>query len=278
MSDGLVAVYTLVDDLPLDGETYLCSHTLNKTVFGLKDSDPRQRPYPVRSMALVSSGSQLWFSNGPGLLVIDTVSLQAVRRLEPYKAPSSIVSMTTSFSLWGEEAVWTLDDHSNTVLLYYAASYELCATYCCGNRNPLRDVFTVQRPAGMAMVASDDINTTDQNGKLEWSNGDVTLIFSEEAGTQIIMHQDSVTEYCSLSSTCSLEPPEANSLSTTDFTSLKGRGCVPLPLNLQDSGRPLEQQASINTQPHSAEAINPAIPELQAFNLLSVNGTLWIPR
>lgn len=59
MSDGLVAVYTLVDDLPLDGEMYLCSHTLNKTVFGLKDSDPRQRPYPVRSMALLSSGSQV---------------------------------------------------------------------------------------------------------------------------------------------------------------------------------------------------------------------------
>ena len=57
MSDGLVAVYSLVEDLPLDGETYLCSHTLNKTVFGLKDSDPRQRPYPVRTIALVSSGS-----------------------------------------------------------------------------------------------------------------------------------------------------------------------------------------------------------------------------
>lgn len=73
--------------------------------------------------------SQLWFSNGPGLLVIDTTSLQAVRRLEPYKTPSSIVSMTTSFSLCGEEGVWTLDDHSNTIMLYYAASYELCATY-----------------------------------------------------------------------------------------------------------------------------------------------------
>lgn len=59
MSDGLVAVYSLVEDLPLDGETYLCSHTLNKTVFALKDSDPRQRPYPVRSMALVNSGSQV---------------------------------------------------------------------------------------------------------------------------------------------------------------------------------------------------------------------------
>lgn len=168
MSDGLVAVYTLVDDFPLDGEMYLCSHTLNKTVFGLKDFDSRQRPYPVQSMALLSSGSQvtmkphfpssswfrsqsssyslcfpllelkcwfvvcvfqLWFSNGPGLLVIDTSSLQAVRRLEPYKVPSSIVSLTTSFSLCGEEAVWTLDDHSNTLKLYYAASYELCATY-----------------------------------------------------------------------------------------------------------------------------------------------------
>lgn len=54
-----MAVYTLLDDLPVDGETYLCSHTINKTVFDLKDSDPRQRPYPIRSMALVSSGSQV---------------------------------------------------------------------------------------------------------------------------------------------------------------------------------------------------------------------------
>lgn len=59
MSDGLVAVYSLLEDLPVEGETYLCSHTFNKTVFTLKDSDPRQKPYPVRSMALVSSGSQV---------------------------------------------------------------------------------------------------------------------------------------------------------------------------------------------------------------------------
>uniref|UniRef100_A0A3Q2CNU6 non-specific serine/threonine protein kinase n=1 Tax=Cyprinodon variegatus TaxID=28743 RepID=A0A3Q2CNU6_CYPVA len=277
MSDGLVAVYTLVDDLPLDGETYLCSHTLNKTVFGLKDSDPRQRPYPVRSMALVSSGSQLWFSNGPGLLVIDTTSLQAVRRLEPYRTPSSVISMTTSFSLWGEEAVWTLDDTSNTLLLYYAASYELCASYCCGDRSPLRDVFDVLRPAGLAVVAEEDINTTDQNGKLEWSNGDVTLIFSEEAGTQIIQHQDSVTDYCSLSSTSSLEPPESNTLSTTDCSSLKSRGCLPLPQNPEDSEEHQDEQTDTDNL-DSAEDINPATPELQAFNLLPVNGTLWIPR
>lgn len=73
--------------------------------------------------------SQLWFSNGPGVLVIDCLSLQAVQRLEPYSPPSSIVSMTTSFCLWGEEAVWTLDNHSNTLLLYHAASFQLCAKY-----------------------------------------------------------------------------------------------------------------------------------------------------
>lgn len=59
MSDGLVAVYSVVNGLPVEGEAYLCSHTLNKTAFGLKDSDPRQRAYPVRSMVLLSAGSQV---------------------------------------------------------------------------------------------------------------------------------------------------------------------------------------------------------------------------
>ncbi|RVE74987.1 hypothetical protein OJAV_G00027490 [Oryzias javanicus] len=138
MSDGLLAVYSLLEDLPLEEETYLCCHTLNKTSFGLQDSDPRQMSYPVGAMVLVSRGSRLWFSNGPGVLVLDTGSLRAVQRLEPYQCPSSVVSMTTSFSLWGEEAVWMLDDHSNQLLLYHAASYQLCAAYWCGDSSPLR--------------------------------------------------------------------------------------------------------------------------------------------
>lgn len=59
MSDGLLVVYSLLDDLPLEGETYLCCHTLNKTSFGLTDSDPRQMSYPVGAMVLVSRGSQV---------------------------------------------------------------------------------------------------------------------------------------------------------------------------------------------------------------------------
>ncbi|XP_040888792.1 leucine-rich repeat serine/threonine-protein kinase 1 isoform X2 [Toxotes jaculatrix] len=278
MSDGLVAVYSLVDDLPQYGETYLCSHTLNKTVFGLKDSDPRQRPYPVRSMALVSSGSQLWFSNGPGVLVIDCQSLQAVRRLEPYSPPSSIISMATSFSLWGEEAVWTLDDHINTLLLYHAASYELCAKYCCRDINPLRDIFTVQRPTGVSTVTANDLKTTEKEEKLEWTNGEVTLIYSEDAGTQIIQHQDSLTDYCSISSNCSLEPLGSDCSSTADLGSFSTHTSVPPPADRHGTGNEQDQEASANPDLDSAETVNPTMPHLQAFTVLPVNGTLWIPR
>ncbi|XP_049417413.1 leucine-rich repeat serine/threonine-protein kinase 1 isoform X1 [Epinephelus fuscoguttatus] len=276
MSDGLVAVYSLVEDVPLEGETYLCSHTLNKTVFALKDTDPRQRPYPVKSMALVNSGSQLWFSNGPGVLVIDCLSLQAVRRLEPYNPPSSIVSMATSFSLWGEEAVWTLDDHMNTLLLYHAASYHLCAKYCCGDSNPLRDVFTVQRPAGVTRVTTPELKTSDQEEKQGWTNGEVTLIYSEEAGTQIIQHQDSLTDYCSLSSNCSLEPLGSDCSSTAGRASLDSHSSVPPPADWEET----EQQAS--TGPESdrdtAESVKATPPQLRAFTVLPVSGALWIPR
>ncbi|KAM8762163.1 leucine-rich repeat serine/threonine-protein kinase 1 [Acanthopagrus schlegelii] len=278
MSDGLVAAYSLVEDLPVEGETYLCSHTLNKTVFGLKDSDPRQRPYPVGSMALVGSGSQLWFSNGPGVLVIDCVSLQAVRRLEPYDPPSSIVSMTTSFSLWGEEAVWMLDDHINTLLLYHAASYQLCAQYCCGDSNPLRDVFTVQRPAGLTAATTADLKTADREGNPEYSNGEVTVIYSEGAGTQIILHQDSLTDYCSISSSSSLELPGSDCSSTTGCSTIGSHSSLPLPAKREEIGE--DQQASTNHESELdwAEMVNSRPPQLQAFTVLSVNGTLWIPR
>ena len=40
-----------------------------------------------------------------------------------------MTALASSLCVWGEEAVWALDDHSNTLLLYQAASYQLCATY-----------------------------------------------------------------------------------------------------------------------------------------------------
>ncbi|KAM9317959.1 leucine-rich repeat serine/threonine-protein kinase 1 [Pholidichthys leucotaenia] len=276
MSDGLLAVYSLVEDLPVDRETYLCSHTLNKTVFGLKDSDPRQRPYPISSMALVGSGSQLWFSNGPGVLVLDSLSLRALHRLEPYSPPSSVICLTTSFSLWGEEAVWTLDNHSNTLLLYHAASYQLCATYSCGDSNPLRDVFTVRHPPAVTSVMATDLNPAEQSEQQEYPNGDVTLIFSEEAGTQIIQHQDSLTDYCSLSSSCSMELLPSDFSSTLDHSLLT----VPGSADQEHTGRGVDQEGSskLESGEDTAEDRGPTPPELEALMVLPVNGTLWIPR
>ncbi|XP_058485313.1 leucine-rich repeat serine/threonine-protein kinase 1 [Solea solea] len=267
MSDGLVSVFSLVDDLPVEGDTYLCSHTLNKSVFGLKDSDPRQRPYPVRTMVLVHRGSQLWLSNGPGVLVIDTLSLQAVQRLEPYEPPSCVVSMATSFSLWGEESVWTVDDLTNTLLLFHASSYDLCAKYCCGDSSPLRDVFPVRRPAGVTTATETDLKTTNQVESLECADGEVTVMYSEEAGTQIIQHQDSLTDYCSISSTCS------------DLASSHTHGIKLLPPSHPGGpGGVQEQQVSISPDLDSAGPEKTTETELQAFSVLPVNGTLWIPR
>ncbi|KAM8889549.1 leucine-rich repeat serine/threonine-protein kinase 1 isoform 3-T3 [Synchiropus picturatus] len=268
MSDGLVAVYYLVEGLPEQGDTYLCSHTLNKTAFGLKDSDPRQRPCAVKSMVLVGSGSQLWFSHGSGLLVVDSVSLKALRRLEPYSPPSSVVSMATSFSLWGQEAVWTLDDCSNTLLLYHAATYQICAEYCCGDSNPLRDVFTVRRPTGLPPL-------TPEPQEAEQIPGEVSVTHSEEAGTQIIQHQDSLTDYCSVSSDLSLgfscpPDPASPSISTS-----------PAPASGLEEGcldEEEEEPGSAQCEQKTAESAMSTPPQLQAVCVLPVNEALWIPR
>ncbi|XP_068169115.1 leucine-rich repeat serine/threonine-protein kinase 1 isoform X2 [Antennarius striatus] len=279
MSDGLVAIYSLMEDLPLEGETYICSHSINKMVFGLKDSDPRQRPYPVRTMALVSSGSQLWFSNGPGVLVINCHNLQAIQRLEPYTPPSSTVSMATSFCLWGEEAVLTLDDYANDLLFYHAASYQLCAKYCCRDSSPLRDVFSVQCPAGVNKMKATDLKTTDKENQ-DYINGELTVIHSEDAGTQIIQHQHSLTNYCSILSDCSLEPPGSEHSSSAGLGSSASSSRLSLPANQENTGREQEHQAFSHLEPYldSIDIVNLAPHQPQAFTVLPVNGTLWIPR
>lgn len=135
------------------------------------------------------------------------------------------------------------------------------------------------------MVTATDLKTADQEEKLEWTNGEVTLIYSEEAGTQIIQHQESLMDYCSISSSCSLEPPGFDSSSAADSSSLatnSGTLCPPLPLppaNQERLGSNQDQQASISPDPVDTEVTaNPTVPELQAFKVLTVEGTLWIPR
>lgn len=152
-----------------------------------------------------------------------------------------------------------------------------CSGFSCGDSNPLRDVFTVQHPTEVTMVTATDLSTVDQKGKLEWCNGEVTLIYSEEAGTQIIQHQDSLTDYCSISSNCSLEQKESGTAPTLDVHLLNS---IPLSVNEEESGSDQDQQASANPMCDldCTERTSPTSPQLQAFALLPVSGTLWIPR
>ncbi|XP_061669400.1 leucine-rich repeat serine/threonine-protein kinase 1 isoform X2 [Syngnathoides biaculeatus] len=159
-SEGQVAVYGAEEaGLPLEG----------RAPSALIGADPGRRPAPVTCMLLVGCGRQLWLSSGPGVLVLDRDSLRPVRRLEPYVFPSSVVSMATGFAARGEESVWTLDDVTNTLVLFHAASFQLCAEYTCGDCSPLRDVFHVRRAA-------------------------VTAADGEEAGTRAVRRRDSSTD------------------------------------------------------------------------------------
>ncbi|XP_026071877.1 leucine-rich repeat serine/threonine-protein kinase 1-like isoform X3 [Carassius auratus] len=291
MSDGLVVVYSLVDDIPVEGETYICSHTINKHLLNMEDSDPRQRPYPVRSIVPVCSGSEVWYTNGPGVLVIDSLSLQPVRRLEPYLPPSRLVSMVSSASCWGEEAVWCLDDHTSTLLMYHAASYQICATYSCSDANPLRDVFPVQRPAGAMTPVTPDPDIEEESLPAALEPVKVTVTHSEDAGTQILCQQDSL-DYCSMTSSgFSSEQldqighfPHVERSSSGALSSLTSSSSMPLSTDFEEMDKPPDEPVSPESYP-SGSATDPELaaqsqtPEqLKALSIISVNNTIWVPR
>uniref|UniRef100_A0A9J7ZR12 non-specific serine/threonine protein kinase n=1 Tax=Cyprinus carpio carpio TaxID=630221 RepID=A0A9J7ZR12_CYPCA len=254
MSDGLVVVYSLVDDMPVEGETYICSHTINKHMLNMEDSDPRQRPYAVRSIVPVCTGSEVWYTNGPGVLVIDSLTLQPIRRLEPYLPPSCVVSMVSSVSCWSDEAVWCLDDHTNTLLMYHATSYQICATYNCSDANPLRDVFPVQRPAGVVTPVTPDPDVDEESLSAALEPLKVTVTHREDAGTQILCQQDSL-DYCSMTS--------------SGFSSEQLDQIGHIPHVERSSSGAL---SSLTTaQSHTST-------QLKALNIIPVNSTIWVPR
>lgn len=288
MADGLIAVYCLVDDLPLEGEAYVCSHTVNKSLLGMEDLDPRQSPFPVKSIVPVRSGSEVWYTNGPGVLVIDSLTLQPIRRLDPYLMPSCVVSMTSAPSFRGDEAVWCLDDYTNTLLMYHVGSYKLCASYSCSDLHPFRDVFPIQNPAGVTDVPLDtEVQTKEEEPvPLELKpTVTVTVIHSEDAGTQILSQQDSV-DYCSISSSgfsseqlAGLTHIEGSSSGA--LSSLASSSSMPFSTDCEDADRAEDKQVSEESSPLGSTDPAPqsrTLPHLQALNVVPVNNTLWIPR
>ncbi|KTF82736.1 hypothetical protein cypCar_00025578 [Cyprinus carpio] len=291
MSDGLVVVYSLVDDMPVEGETYICSHTINKHLLNMEDSDPRQRPYAVCSIVPVRTGSEVWYTNGPGVLVIDSLALQPIRRLDPYLPPSCVVSMVSSASCWGDEAVWCLDDHTNTLLMYHAASYQICATYNCSDANPLRDVFLVQRPSGVMTPVTPVPDIDEESLPAALEPVKVTVTHSEDAGTQILCQQDSL-DYCSMTSSgFSSEQldqighfPHVERSSSGALSSLTSSGSMPLSTDFEETDRPPDELVSPVSCP-SMSATDPELAaqshtpaQLKALNIIPVNSSIWVPR
>uniref|UniRef100_G1PJL3 Roc domain-containing protein n=1 Tax=Myotis lucifugus TaxID=59463 RepID=G1PJL3_MYOLU len=266
LADGLVAAFPVVRGAPEDSCSYLCSHTANRSKFSIPDEDVRQNPYPVAAMEVVNSGSEVWYSNGPGLLVIDCAGLDISRRLEPYAAPSAVTSLVCSSDCGGEEVVWCLDDRANLLVMYHSATYQLCARYFCGDPNPGRDVFPV-RPSGLeppdGPVASRQEPEAD-------SIADVSIMYSKELGTQILTHQDSLTDYCSMSSYSSQRAPLSPDSPSSILFSTDGEGSDRLLEPTAGSDRS-EQELS----PVDGEAFS---QHLQAVKVLAVKDVIWVPR
>ncbi|KAI4831075.1 hypothetical protein KUCAC02_002676 [Chaenocephalus aceratus] len=83
-------------------------------------------------------------------------------------------------------------------------------------------------------------------------------MYSEEAGTQILQQQDSLTDYNPLQSTQQDLPDQDQQQDRQ-----------------QDQQQ--DQQQVQDQQQDSAESVRPSEPRLQAFTLLEVSRTLWIP-
>lgn len=266
LADGLVAVFPVVRGAPDDSCSYLCSHTANRSKFGIADDDVRQNPYPVQAMEVANSGSEVWCTNGPGLLVVDCAALEIHRRLEPFRAPSVVTSIACSSECGGEEVVWCLDDRANSLVMYHAATYQLCARYFCGDPNPLRDVFPVG-PVGLEPL--DSHVASPQGDRI----ADVSIMYSEELGTQILTHQDSVTDYCSMSSRSS-SPTRCAPLSPASSSS------APFSTHAEDPDGLREPAAGCDRAEHELSPVDGDAfsQHLKAVKLLAVKDVIWVPR
>ncbi|KAJ1069628.1 hypothetical protein K5549_006212 [Capra hircus] len=276
LADGLVAVFPAAWGAPDYGCSYLCSHTANRAKFSIPDEDARQNPYPVTAMEVVNSGSEVWYSNGPGLLVIDCAALEIRRRLEPYVAPSVVTSVVCGSECRGEEVVWCLDDRANCLVLYHSATYQLCARYFCGDPSPLGDVFPVG-PMGPPPL---DSPAASPREPARGSIADVSFMFSEELGTQILSHQDSLTDYCSLSSCSAASPHPAPTALSSLPCSPASSASLPFSADCEDTSQLPEPAVGSNRSAHDLSPVDGEAfsQHLQAVKILAVKDVIWVPR
>ncbi|XP_053128852.1 leucine-rich repeat serine/threonine-protein kinase 1 isoform X2 [Hemicordylus capensis] len=271
LSDGLIAVFQVLRGIPDDTCCYLCSRTANRSLFHISDDDSRQNPYPVKAMETANAGTEVWYSNGPGILIIDLATLQITRRLEPFEPPSTIVSIACSSECNGEEVAWCLDATTNFLVMYYTATYQLCARYFCGDCSPLRDMFTIQQPSALipTMLAT-NMDAAPESTPL----ADVSIFHSQELGTQILNHRDSLTDYCSVSSYSPSSPNRMVRSPSSWLSTPTSSSSVPFLADCEEADKLQE----LNPSPEGlANDLDPARC-LQAVTILPVKDLIWIPR
>nr|XP_028561642.1 leucine-rich repeat serine/threonine-protein kinase 1 isoform X1 [Podarcis muralis]XP_028561643.1 leucine-rich repeat serine/threonine-protein kinase 1 isoform X1 [Podarcis muralis] len=275
LSDGLIAVFQAPHGIPEDGCCYLCSHTANRSTFKISDDDPRQNPYPVKVMETANNGAEVWYSNGPGILIIDCASMEIARRLEPYEPPSTVVSIVCSSECNGEEVAWCLDDATNLLVMYYTATYQLCARYFCGDCSPLRDMFTIQQPSALipAELATDRSPEPGSN-----ASADVGILRSQELGIQILNHQDSLTDYCSVSSVSSSSVNRLMRSASSMPSSPASYSSAPFSTDCEEPDKTQEPKTPCEGPDSDLEPASTHAGCLQAVRILPVKDLLWIPR
>ncbi|XP_075414060.1 leucine-rich repeat serine/threonine-protein kinase 1 isoform X1 [Tenrec ecaudatus] len=276
LADGLVAVFPLARGVPDDSCSYLCSHTANRSKFSISDEDARQNPYPVWAMEVVNSGSEVWYTNGPGLLIVNCFTLEICQRLEPYLAPSVVTSITCSSDCGGEEVVWCLDDKANSLVMYHSGTYQLCARYFCGDPTPLQDKFLVH-PVGLEPAGHLEASLQKPKGD---GLADVSIMYSKELGTQILAHQDSMTDYCSMSSPSSSPPHQAAWSPTSLPSSPVSSYNMPFSSDYEDPERQRDPGAYSDPSEQDLNTVIRATfsQHLQATKILAVKDLIWVPR
>ncbi|XP_060116064.1 leucine-rich repeat serine/threonine-protein kinase 1 [Heteronotia binoei] len=276
MADGLIAVFQASGGIPESTCRYVCSRSANRSVFLIGDDDPRQNPYPVKAMETANSSTEVWYGNGPGLLIIDCATLEIARRLEPYSAPSTVVSVACSSDCNGEEVAWCLDSETNFLVLYYTATYQLCARYFCGDCSPLRDMFTVQQPSALISTTTlaGNRTATPERGSL----ADISIIHNSELGTQILNHQDSLTDYCSVSSHTPSVTNRVTRSPSSPLSSPMSASSAPFSTDCEEPHRPEEAGLSLERPENNLGPAGESAGRLQAVTILPVKDLVWIPR
>jgi len=166
----------------------------------------------------------------------------------------------------------------------------------CGDCNPLRDTFAVQRPSSEVGTATTfDPEVTDPGGGGGGSGGGadgsgVELRYSEETGTQIVQLCPSLPDRSFLSSDSDNPPsvvadrrpgPGTPGGSVSSGSVPPDAGCCLEETTGDDPDDP--DQHTLSSAPLWAELTPEPTPEptpdhLRAFTVLAVNGSVWIPR